>query len=219
MFRLSEIEHTFRLPPHRLDRPLAEAIKGELESLFVDKVIAYLGLCISIYDIRSIDGGFVFPGDGASTYTVKFRLIIFCPFVGEVIAGRLIDSTDEGLKLSLGFFDDIHVPVSKLPQGSCSETDPDNKGKVRWMWNYGDGQKFPIDNLDEIRLRVHDVRYPKVPLEQESSSKNEEESSSKNEEESSSKNEQKSRSKKPFAPMEIMGFLDCDGLGPISWWV
>ena len=34
------------------------------------KVLANLGLCISVYDIRSIDGGFVFPGDGASTYTV-----------------------------------------------------------------------------------------------------------------------------------------------------
>ena len=34
------------------------------------KVIANLGLCISVYDITSIDGGFVFPGDGASTYTV-----------------------------------------------------------------------------------------------------------------------------------------------------
>ena len=36
----------------------------------VMKVIADLGLCISVYDIRSIDGDFVFPADGASTYTV-----------------------------------------------------------------------------------------------------------------------------------------------------
>lgn len=100
MFYLSEIEHTLRLPPHLLNLALNEAIKGELEGLFVDKVsisstfvwviaqfmilfssyllrimilmqvIAQLGLCISVYDIRSIDGGFIFPGDGASTYTV-----------------------------------------------------------------------------------------------------------------------------------------------------
>ena len=38
MFYLSLIEHTLRLPPQLLGLPLNEAIKGELESLFVDKV-------------------------------------------------------------------------------------------------------------------------------------------------------------------------------------
>ncbi|KAL6312701.1 hypothetical protein AAG906_008888 [Vitis piasezkii] len=68
MFFLSLIELTLRLPS--LDLSLNETIKGELESQFLDKVIANLGLCVSVYDIRSIDGDFVFPGDGASTYTV-----------------------------------------------------------------------------------------------------------------------------------------------------
>ena len=40
------------------------------------KVIANLGLCFSVYDIRSIDGGFIFPGDGASTYTVYFIIYL-----------------------------------------------------------------------------------------------------------------------------------------------
>nr|GLL16787.1 DNA-directed RNA polymerase III subunit RPC8 isoform X2 [Ipomoea trifida] len=78
MFYLSEIEHTLRLPPHLLNLALNEAIKGELEGLFVDKVIAQLGLCISVYDIRSIDGGFIFPGDGASTYTVLYYYVLSC---------------------------------------------------------------------------------------------------------------------------------------------
>ncbi|CBI17939.3 unnamed protein product, partial [Vitis vinifera] len=73
------IELTLRLPS--LDLSLNETIKGELESQFLDKVIANLGLCVSVYDIRSIDGDFVFPGDGASTYTVEFRLVMFRPFV------------------------------------------------------------------------------------------------------------------------------------------
>lgn len=39
------------------------------------KVIANLGLGISIYDIRSIDDGFIFPSEGASTYTVFYLLL------------------------------------------------------------------------------------------------------------------------------------------------
>ena len=38
MFYLSLIEHTLRLPPQLLGLPLNEAIKGELESLLLDKV-------------------------------------------------------------------------------------------------------------------------------------------------------------------------------------
>lgn len=34
------------------------------------QVISNLGLCISVYDIRSIDGGFIVPGDGSATYKV-----------------------------------------------------------------------------------------------------------------------------------------------------
>jgi hypothetical protein len=38
MFYLSRLEHTFRLPPSLLSLPREEAVKGELERLFLDKV-------------------------------------------------------------------------------------------------------------------------------------------------------------------------------------
>ncbi|KAL6338619.1 hypothetical protein AAG906_021334 [Vitis piasezkii] len=192
MFYLSLIEHTLRLPPHLLDLPLNEAIKGELESLFLDKVIANLGLCISVYDIRSIDGGFVFPGDGASTYTVEFRLVMFRPFVGEIITAKLKESDANGLRLSLGFFDDIYIPVHLMPNPCHCEPNPEKKSQVIWIWDYQE-QKFPIDGIDEIRFQVQSVSYPPIPVEQPKESK-------------------------PFAPMVIMGSLDYDGLGPVSWW-
>lgn len=55
MFNLSLIEHTLRLPPHLLSLSLDKAVKHDLEKLFLDKVIANLGLCVSVYDIRKID--------------------------------------------------------------------------------------------------------------------------------------------------------------------
>jgi DNA-directed RNA polymerase III subunit RPC8 len=41
MFVLSQIEHNLPMPPHLLSRPLVDAIKAELERLFLDKVINY----------------------------------------------------------------------------------------------------------------------------------------------------------------------------------
>ncbi|KAI3925260.1 hypothetical protein MKW92_006167 [Papaver armeniacum] len=164
MFVLSLIEHTLRLPPNLLSLPLPEAIRGELEKLFVDKVITQLGLCISVYDIKSIKGGFIFAGDGASTYTVDFRLIMFRPFEGEILSGKVDASDANGLRLSVGFFKDISVPVHLLPNPSKFSEDG------RWTWIYNDVE-LTIEQDDEIRFRVHKISYPPIPLEQEKDSK------------------------------------------------
>jgi hypothetical protein len=44
MFALSQIEHDLPMPPHLLSRPLPDAIKAELERLFLDKVTRILAL-------------------------------------------------------------------------------------------------------------------------------------------------------------------------------
>ncbi|KAK4266149.1 hypothetical protein QN277_027113 [Acacia crassicarpa] len=192
MFYLSRIEHTLRLPPHLLSLPIQESIHKELEKLFLDKVIANLGLCISVYDIRSIEGGFIFPGDGAATYTVVFTLIVFRPFVGEIITAKLLTSDADGLRLSLGFFDDVYVPMHHMPNPSHFEGEAQNSKKGTWYWDFNE-QPYPIDDTDEIKFQVQSVSYPSIPVEQPKESK-------------------------PFAPMVVTGSLDHDGLGPVSWW-
>ncbi|KAI4347640.1 hypothetical protein L6164_008434 [Bauhinia variegata] len=192
MFYLSRIEHTLPLPPHLLSLPIHEAIHKELEKLFLDKVIANLGLCISVYDIRSIEGGFIFPSEGAPTYTVVFTLVVFRPFVGEIISAKLLSSDADGLRLTLGFFDDIYVPGHHLPNPNHFEGEPNNSKRGTWFWDYNE-QSYPIDNTDEIKFRVQSVSYPPIPVEPPKDSK-------------------------PFAPMLITGSLDHDGLGPVSWW-
>uniref|UniRef100_A0A803LML4 DNA-directed RNA polymerase subunit n=1 Tax=Chenopodium quinoa TaxID=63459 RepID=A0A803LML4_CHEQI len=170
MFMLSEIEHRLRLPPKLLDRPLEEAIKGELESIFLDKVIAKTGLCVSIYDIKSIDGGFVLPVDGAPTYTVVFRMVMFRPYVGEIIAAKLKNSNKKGLQLSLGFFDDIYIPAFALPDPSHIEPHDDDPKQVKWVWTYNE-LELSYDDGSAIRFQVTSVDYPPIPLEQEEGSK------------------------------------------------
>ncbi|KAJ4830749.1 hypothetical protein Tsubulata_014182 [Turnera subulata] len=193
MFYLSLMEHTLLLPPHLLNRPLQDGIKEELQNIFLDKVIANLGLCISIYDIRKIDGGFIYPAEGASTYTVEFRMVVFRPFVGEVIVADLKESNED---VSLGFFDDIYIPEHELPIPHSHSPDPYNRNKVIWTWEFVQEEGNPptiltIDGTDVIKFRVVNVKYPPIPIEQ---------------------------TEKPFAPMVVTGTLNFDGLGPVSWW-
>lgn len=196
------------MPPSLLHLPILDAIKGELEKLFLDKVVANLGLCISVYDIRSVDGGFIFPSDGAATYKVVFTLIVFRPYVGEVIIGKVKESDENGLRISLGFFEDIHVPVHLLPSKSEFTPDPNNGGKLRWVWDY-EGVPCDIYETDEIRFRIHSIEYPAIPVEQPK------------ERDSKFPMEEKPKENinvKAFAPMIVTATIDHDGLGPLSWW-
>lgn len=170
MFFLTLLEHKLQLPPHILKLPLAVAIKGELEALFVDKVIQSSGLCISVYDIENIEGGFIASGEGAPTYAVRFRLIMFRPFVGEILLAKFKSADANGLQLTLGFFDDIHIPSHLFPMPSNYGPDPDNEGYM--VWSYDSGEDFcRIDEGDEIMFCVHNVNYPPVPIEQKEDSK------------------------------------------------
>ncbi|CAL5192921.1 unnamed protein product [Lathyrus oleraceus] len=193
MFYLSKIEHKLTLPPSLLALPIGEAIHTELERLFLDKVIANLGLCTSVYDIISIEGGSIFPGDGAPTYLVVFNLIMFRPFPGEIITAKLVSSDADGLRLSIGFFDDIYIPTHHMP--NPNHYVPANSTKGTWFWDFDEENdlSFGINYSDEIKFQVQSVSYPPIPVEQPKESK-------------------------PFAPMLISGSLDQDGLGPVTWW-
>ena len=48
----------------------------------------------------------------------EFRLVVFRPFKGEVITGRISSSSDTGIKVALDFFDDVHVPLELMFEGS-----------------------------------------------------------------------------------------------------
>ncbi|KAH9576965.1 hypothetical protein CY35_01G190000 [Sphagnum magellanicum] len=111
------------------------------------QVLKDLGLCVTLYDIKAVEGGFVFPGDGAPRFTVDFRLVMFRPFVGEVLIAKLKTCDKSGLYLSLGsFFEDIHIPEHLLQQPSTFDED-----EKLWVWNYngaipGGASKVPTNS-------------------------------------------------------------------------
>ncbi|XP_020571201.1 DNA-directed RNA polymerase III subunit RPC8 [Phalaenopsis equestris] len=164
MFHLSKIKHTLQLHPQLLGLPLIDAIKGELQMQFLDKIIANLGLCISVYDILSMDGGFIYPGDGCSSYEVVIRLVMFQPFIGEILTGKIEESNSDGLRLSLGFYNDIYVPVHQLQQ-PCKRRDDGI-----WLWDYN-SEDLSLDLNEEVHFQVISVNYPPIPVTQDATSK------------------------------------------------
>lgn len=90
---LSSVEDHVRVVPANLGLATVSAIELEIKRLYLDKVVADLGLVISIYDILSFHGGDIHPGDGGAHFKVKFRLVVFRPYEGEVMLGRVQSAT------------------------------------------------------------------------------------------------------------------------------
>lgn len=184
---LTLLEDDVRTAPRDLQRPHLEAVTSELRKTYVDKVIRDLGLCITLYDVSSIEGGFLFPGDGAPRFRVKFRLVIFRPFLGEILVGKVTGCNTSGVQVSVGFFSDILIPEHLLQSPSVFD-----ENEQLWIWRFNENDMW-MDLEEEIRFRVAQVDFPPLPVEQE-------------------------KGAPPFAPMQILGDINADGLGLLQWW-
>lgn len=80
------------------------------------QVIQKIGLCISFYDLLESSDGLIGHGTGlvnvngrssamprisstfADSMPVKFRMIVFRPFKGEIMLGKIASGTEHGIK-------------------------------------------------------------------------------------------------------------------------
>ena len=78
MFQLVSLsDSAVKIPPANLGKSTLEAVTQELESLYVDKVLAECeGLCVTLYSITDISGGTVLAGEGCVCFDVSFKVCL-----------------------------------------------------------------------------------------------------------------------------------------------
>lgn len=200
MFQVARLEDaSVKILPENLGKPRLEAITQEIESLYIDKVIKDLGLVVTLYEIISIEGGTLYPGEGSAHFHVVFRVVVFRPFVGEVLEGKLKKADKTGIYVSIGFFSDIFIPEHLLQEPSVFD-----EAEQLWVWMYQGEQKMFMDLEEPIRVRVQSVRFPDQPR---------------------SANEMVgvgalggATPDGTFAPLVVLADVNADGLGLLSWW-
>lgn len=193
MFILSVLRDTVAIKPHQLSHDQQVVIKRRLNERLANKVVPDLGLCICVYDISEIGDSYILPGEGDCRVRVTFRMIVFRPFVDEVIEAKVIGSSRQGLTLSIEFFEDIFVPAEKLPEPHVFEED----GQV-WYWEYAQEDEPParlyMDPGKIVRFRTTELIFkdlkPDLSMEE----------------------------RKLEKSMEIKGTMASNGLGCIGWW-
>eukprot|EP01062_Namystynia_karyoxenos_P034303 TRINITY_DN25161_c0_g1_i1.p2 TRINITY_DN25161_c0_g1~~TRINITY_DN25161_c0_g1_i1.p2 ORF type:complete len:268 (+),score=89.32 TRINITY_DN25161_c0_g1_i1:87-806(+) len=161
MFVLTEMRDSVRVVPELFDANHPVALQLTLNEKYADKVLPNVGLCICVYDLLSFGDSVIHPGDhneGASWTPVHFRLVVFRPFVGEILTGRITESNFErGIRVSTGFFTDIWVPPgpSLEPQG---EQSPAVFNRQEGLW----AVRLPPDPDDPDAEEEHNFYDPQM---------------------------------------------------------
>ena len=140
-------------------------------------------------------------------------MVVFKPFVGEVLIGKIRSCTEEGLSVSLTFFDDIFIPAHCLQTGSTFNTE-----ERLWVWNY-DGNELFMDLDEKIRFRVLAESFAEVaPVQKEAllAAVANKLSGTSALTEADQKLALDSVSTVP--PYKIIASVAEDGLGLLSWW-
>ncbi|KAA6409694.1 MAG: DNA-directed RNA polymerase III subunit RPC8 [Lasallia pustulata] len=193
MFILTTISDLVQITPEEFQKPSAEAIEDNINTKYANKVIQKIGLCICLYDILKASDGLIGHGTGIVNVNVEFRLIVFRPFKGEIILGRISSASDYGMKIRLDFFDDINVPPNLMFPGSFF-----NVQEQCWVWN-NEGQEYFYDKYEWVRFRVEQEHWhdqsPVAPSERENISASDRKS-----------------------PYSIIASMMQAGLGPTEWW-
>eukprot|EP00124_Ichthyophonus_hoferi_P004579 Ihof_evm3s523 gene=Ihof_evmTU3s523 len=119
MFTLAIIKDVIRVPPADFSKDFQETLTVELNA-----------------------------NDGAAFVEVEFRYVIFRPFIGEVVVGKVRNCNASGIQVSMGFFDDIFIPTDGMPHPNKF----DREDQI-WYWTYS-GHSLPIEPGADIRFRV-----------------------------------------------------------------
>ncbi len=220
-----------------MDEVLGEAIDAK----YSNRILHDLGLCICLYSLKTEGPAFIHPNSGCANYKTHFKIVMFRPFIGEVLTGRLLSCTKDGIKVSLGFFENVFVPSYLLQQPS----EFDGKERV-WVWKYKDEdeddgeeeaagsenteeQRLTMENNDLVRFRVRSLEFTRVvssgrgklqatTTSDDAAIDGDTSDPPRNAVRHRSTSVDLTQNDDPPIPMRITGAMNEEGLGLVSWW-
>ncbi|KND04946.1 DNA-directed RNA polymerase [Spizellomyces punctatus DAOM BR117] len=191
MFILTLLRDNIRTHPSDFSKPRIESLTDELNKKYSNKILHNVGLCIRVWDILEASDEIVhMVQDGSSQAKVTFRMVVFRPFKGEIMTGKVASShPTEGVRVTMDFFDDIIIPPSFLQAGS----EYDEEEKV-WVWKYEENDLY-MDKDEPIRFRMEIEEFVDVGPVRDGVDE-----------------------EKKVAPYSLVVSVAEPGLGLLSWW-
>ena len=123
MFILTTIEDVVPIVPADFGKKSRQVVEDNINHKYANRVIHKVGLCICFYDLISAGDGLIENGASNGTVhvngmhkrcsdrqplymvwlltclaVVKFRMLVFRPFRGEIMYAQIAESTDRGIR-------------------------------------------------------------------------------------------------------------------------
>lgn len=155
MFCLALLRDVLPLDPITFNKDTYQEIRRLIHAKYVDRVINDVGVGVALYGVEDIEGARILPGDGRAHLRVRFKLIVFRPFLGEVLQGHIISESSEGIQVALGdVFNDVTIPLVFLrePRRFSAEEN-------QWYWDYEEEHSLPYRVGAPIRFRVKEIEF------------------------------------------------------------
>lgn len=102
MFYLTEVEDYIRVEPKLFGLPTMESIEKQLKDTYAEYYDKEVGIVISIIEVLEVGEGVIIPGDGATYYRSRFKLLTWKPELQELVYGNIAEITNFGAFMDLG---------------------------------------------------------------------------------------------------------------------
>lgn len=118
MYSLLKIRDVVRIPPSKFGRPVEAVALEELRCRYEGTIVSIekpdggeeLGVVVAVVDAKVDETGRILPGDGATYHDVEVDMLVFAPFIKEIVEGEVVTVTRAGLYVNLGVVDGfIHI--------------------------------------------------------------------------------------------------------------
>ncbi|VVB83838.1 DNA-directed RNA polymerase subunit E' [uncultured archaeon] len=102
MFYIIEVEDHIRVEPKLFGLPTMESVEKQLKETYADYYDKEIGKVIAIVGVIEVGEGVIIPGDGATYYRSRFKLIVWKPELQELTYGIISEITNFGAFVDLG---------------------------------------------------------------------------------------------------------------------
>ena len=102
MFYLTEVEDYVRVEPKLFGLPTVEAVDQQLRDIYSNHYDRELGRSVVVIEVLEVGEGVIIPGDGATYYNSKFKLLAWKPELQELVYGEISEITKFGAFMDMG---------------------------------------------------------------------------------------------------------------------
>ncbi len=149
MYRIIHVKDIVRIPPDMFEIPLEDAAWKMLRQQYEGISTRELGIVVAVFNINVSEEGRIIPGDGATYHDVEFDMLVFNPFLREVVEGEVNGVRGHGLFVDLGAVDGF-IHISQIADEQI-EYDPTRPALILTE------TRRLIEMGDRVRARVYNV--------------------------------------------------------------